>query len=83
VWIPRQVPGLEKMSLVAGGWRHMLAADSSGALWAWGWGKFGQLGLGNNQDVVDSPQRVEVSRGGQLRPPAVVGWLANCLPAAA
>lgn len=62
---PQEVPALKgsRVKLVAGGWRHMLAADESGTLWAWGWGKFGQLGLGNNADVVDTPQRVEVSAG--------------------
>lgn len=37
--LPKPVPKLEgiRVRLVAGGWRHMLAADESGTLWAWGW----------------------------------------------
>jgi len=26
---------------IAGGWRHTLAADKDGRLWAWGWNKVG------------------------------------------
>lgn len=35
---------------VAGGWRHTMAADQEGRLYAWGWNKFGQLGLGDTED---------------------------------
>ena len=66
------MPGLSGVRLVAGGWRHMLAADVSGALWAWGWNKFGQLGLGHNQELISAPQRVEVG-----------GWLGGWVGAAA
>ncbi len=38
------------IALVAGGWRHTIAADSTGSLYAWGWNKFGQLGLGDTED---------------------------------
>lgn len=29
---------------IAGGWRHTMALDQEGNVWAWGWNKFGQLG---------------------------------------
>ena len=47
------------MALVTGGWRHTLAADGEGRVWAAGWGKFGQCGVGTNEDVV-TPQQVQV-----------------------
>ena len=36
---------------IAGGWRHTVACDAEGQLWAWGWNKFGQLGVGSVDDV--------------------------------
>lgn len=59
------------MALVAGGWRHTLAADSEGRLFSAGWGKFGQCGLGSCEDVV-TPRQVEVS--GRV-PGATTPWL--------
>eukprot|EP00271_Cylindrocystis_brebissonii_P008505 TRINITY_DN22878_c0_g1_i1.p1 TRINITY_DN22878_c0_g1~~TRINITY_DN22878_c0_g1_i1.p1 ORF type:complete len:446 (+),score=66.57 TRINITY_DN22878_c0_g1_i1:322-1659(+) len=35
---------------IAGGWRHTLALDSEGMMYAWGWNKFGQVGVGNFED---------------------------------
>ncbi|KIY98506.1 putative E3 ubiquitin-protein ligase HERC1 [Monoraphidium neglectum] len=35
---------------VAGGWRHTAALDADGRCYTWGWGKFGQLGLGDDRD---------------------------------
>lgn len=46
-----------QVMLVDGGWRHTIAATASG-LWAWGWNKFGQLGLGRTADVC-TPTAVE------------------------
>lgn len=40
-----------KVKLVSGGWRHTVAVTPSGRLFAWGWNKFGQLGLGMHHDV--------------------------------
>ncbi|MEW5302121.1 MAG: hypothetical protein WDW36_004931 [Sanguina aurantia] len=50
--VPRMVEALEgvQVSAVAGGWRHTLAGDKHGNLYAWGWNKFGQLGLGDTED---------------------------------
>ncbi|KAG2425442.1 hypothetical protein HXX76_013652 [Chlamydomonas incerta] len=49
---PCLVAGLQhcRVSTVAGGWRHTMAADAEGNLYAWGWNKFGQLGLGDSED---------------------------------
>lgn len=57
--VPKQVEALAgvKVRTVAGGWRHTLALDTDGGVWAWGWNKFGQLGLGGSEDA-NSPARV-------------------------
>lgn len=49
--LPKKVEALKKVALVAGGWRHTLAANEDGKLYAWGWNKFGQLGVGHNEDL--------------------------------
>jgi alpha-tubulin suppressor-like RCC1 family protein len=51
--LPKRVDALAgcAVAAVAGGWRHTLAADAEGRLFAWGWGLFGQLGLGACADV--------------------------------
>lgn len=43
------VKGLEgvKVIRVACGWRHSAAVDDQGRLFVWGWGRWGQLGLGH------------------------------------
>ena len=46
---PTLVPGA--VAMVACGWRHTVAATESGAVYAWGRGVNGQLGLGINEDV--------------------------------
>jgi len=45
----RQVPGEDdtlRLKMVACGDVHTCALDVTGQVWAWGWGEFGQLGLG-------------------------------------
>lgn len=63
-YIPKRVEALrqQRVSLVAGGWRHTLAADSEGRLYAAGWNRFGQCGVGTNEDVVE-PRQVEALTG--------------------
>ena len=41
--------GLEgvRVAQVACGWRHSAAVDDQGRLYVWGWGRWGQLGLGD------------------------------------
>ena len=38
------------MSMVACGWRHTIAVSYSGALYTYGWSKYGQLGHGDLED---------------------------------
>lgn len=72
--IPHEVTALagRVITAVAGGWRHTLALDQAGTLFAWGWNKFGQLGLGHTNDEV-TPQVVEALAG---RPVSLLscGW---------
>ncbi|CAL9173745.1 unnamed protein product [Musa hybrid cultivar] len=38
------------ISQISGGWRHTMALTSDGRLYGWGWNKFGQVGIGDNDD---------------------------------
>jgi hypothetical protein len=60
--VPKRVEAVASVALVAGGWRHTLAADREGRLYAAGWNKFGQCGVGHNDDVVQ-PSTVEALAG--------------------
>lgn len=57
---PRPVDALAGVNIakIGGGWRHTVALDDAGRLYAWGWNKFGQIGVGNNEDQ-NRPQHVE------------------------
>eukprot|EP00879_Flechtneria_rotunda_P006078 GHRR01006391.1.p1 GENE.GHRR01006391.1~~GHRR01006391.1.p1 ORF type:complete len:467 (+),score=165.58 GHRR01006391.1:204-1604(+) len=72
--VPAEVAGLSGRVVVqiAGGWRHTMALDQEGTVWAWGWNKFGQLGLGHNDDQA-APVAVEALAG---KPVALLacGW---------
>nr|XP_009404858.1 PREDICTED: ultraviolet-B receptor UVR8 [Musa acuminata subsp. malaccensis] len=47
------------ISQISGGWRHTMALTSDGRLYGWGWNKFGQLGVGDNDDHC-SPVQVKL-----------------------
>ncbi|MCI0534262.1 MAG: hypothetical protein L0Z50_03435, partial [Verrucomicrobiales bacterium] len=44
------------ISAGAAGGRHSLALKANGSLWAWGWNREGQLGLGGNADTASPAQ---------------------------
>ncbi|GBG86585.1 hypothetical protein CBR_g41650 [Chara braunii] len=46
------------ISEAAGGWRHTVGLTSEGKVYAWGWNRFGQIGIGNNIDQC-SPQLIQ------------------------
>jgi alpha-tubulin suppressor-like RCC1 family protein len=48
---PIKVVGLEGVHVarVACGWRHSAAVTDNGRVFAWGWSKYGQLGLGDHK----------------------------------
>ena len=46
-YTPRQVAGLDGITQIDGGWKHMLALRSNKTVWAWGANKDSQLGLGD------------------------------------
>lgn len=73
--VPKQVDALAhvRVAHVAGGWRHTVAADEQGRLYAWGWNKFGQLGLGSNEDV-NAPQVVGGALEGEVVSSVSCGW---------
>lgn len=49
------------MVMVACGWRHTISVSSSGALYTYGWSKYGQLGHGDFEDHL-SPHKLEALR---------------------
>ncbi|KAK9903587.1 hypothetical protein WJX75_009396 [Coccomyxa subellipsoidea] len=57
---PVKVLGLEgvKVTSVACGWRHSIAADETGVVYTFGWSKYGQLGHGDCTDQL-VPKAVE------------------------
>lgn len=56
---------LHVVHLAAGG-AHSLAVTEGGALWSWGWGRHGQLGLGDKASRL-SPCRVHAPSAVQVR----------------
>ncbi len=60
--VPGRGLGHRKVAMVACGGFHTLAVDRQGALWAWGLGKSGQLGLGDRENR-SWPARVNADFG--------------------
>lgn len=52
----------EKMVMVACGWRHTISVSSTGALYTYGWSKYGQLGHGDFEDHL-VPHKIEALSG--------------------
>ncbi|KAK3144729.1 hypothetical protein QOZ80_4AG0317040 [Eleusine coracana subsp. coracana] len=67
--VPYKVEALKDstISQISGGWRHTMALTSEGKLYGWGWNKFGQVGVGDNEDhcspvQVHLPEEQKVSQ---------------------
>lgn len=62
--VPEKVSSIdaEKMVMVACGWRHTISVSSSGALYTYGWSKYGQLGHGDFKDHL-SPHKLDALSG--------------------
>ena len=56
------MPAGVSFTSVSGGLDHSLALDTSGAAWAWGFGFYGQLGVGDDDDRF-VPNRVSMPGG--------------------
>ena len=56
-YTPRRVAGLEGVTQIAGGSKHMLALKADGTVWVWGANKSSQLGLGDT-DPRASPTKI-------------------------
>lgn len=61
VCIPRQIAALSRVSIlhISAGGSHSLAVSSTGELYSWGWGQFGQLGHGDRTNRL-IPRRNEI-----------------------
>lgn len=57
--IPCFVTSGVTITKVSGGSRHVLALDSNGRVYSWGWGQCGQLGLGNLRRC-NEPRRIDL-----------------------
>lgn len=66
--LPQKMKGLDgmKISMASCGWRHSVLVDSEGRLLATGWGKYGQLGLGDNENQT-VPVHVPMPSGEKVR----------------
>lgn len=59
--VPGLVSGLParvRVASISCGWKHALLASDDGAVFSWGAGRHGQLGLGDDVLAMDRPQRV-------------------------
>lgn len=56
----------EQTTMVACGWRHTIVVAKSGAMYTFGWSKYGQLGHGNEEDQL-VPHRVEALQEHTIR----------------
>lgn len=61
---PLRVPGLDRVTLVRAGGNHLCAVESSGTVKCWGDNKFGQLGIGNDDQTIEP--RATVDLGGRV-----------------
>ncbi|GAB2229078.1 hypothetical protein Droror1_Dr00023213 [Drosera rotundifolia] len=62
--VPQKVSSTNgtRMILVACGWRHTIAVSTTGALYTYGWSKYGQLGHGDFEDHL-IPHKLEALSG--------------------
>ncbi|XP_071722519.1 ultraviolet-B receptor UVR8-like [Rutidosis leptorrhynchoides] len=62
--IPEKVfaENVEKMVMVACGWRHTISVSNTGKLYTYGWSKYGQLGHGDFEDHL-VPHKLEALQG--------------------
>jgi alpha-tubulin suppressor-like RCC1 family protein len=64
-YVPRRVPAAgfngEQIVMVAAGDKHTAALSEAGHVFTWGFGEYGQLGHGNNENQL-APQKVEAGR---------------------
>jgi alpha-tubulin suppressor-like RCC1 family protein len=52
------VAGLHDVQVITGGWSHGCALVAGGEVYCWGGNEFGQLGFGDEADIVPTPTRV-------------------------
>lgn len=67
------LPPRLKVASIACGWKHSLLATFEGEVYAWGSGRHGQLGLGNECVQSITPERVVALQGTAIRT-VCCGW---------
>ncbi|MBB3111588.1 alpha-tubulin suppressor-like RCC1 family protein [Paenibacillus phyllosphaerae] len=86
---PQKIDGLPRITQISAGFRHSLALDADGRIWAWGNNVAGQLGTGDREDLrqptlIEMPGAVtSISAGHRfslatLDNEKVYGWGAKC-----
>eukprot|EP00891_Asterochloris_glomerata_P007758 jgi/Astpho2/7758/Aster-07597 len=66
---PKKIEALDgkQITMMGGGWRHAVAADDQGRMYAWGWNKFGQLGLGRTVEYVNAPRQIATLQNDRVK----------------
>ncbi|CAM8881824.1 unnamed protein product [Rhodiola kirilowii] len=72
--VPQKIQAFQGVSvkMVAAGAEHTVAVTEDGELYGWGWGRYGNLGLGDRNDRL-VPQKVSSSHGEKMTQVAC-GW---------
>ncbi|KAE8673942.1 Ultraviolet-B receptor UVR8 [Hibiscus syriacus] len=72
--VPQKIQAFQGISIkmVAAGAEHTAAVSEDGALYGWGWGRYGNLGLGDRNDRL-VPQKVSTLSGEKMNMVAC-GW---------
>ncbi|KAL3668832.1 hypothetical protein V7S43_006124 [Phytophthora oleae] len=67
------LPPRLKVASIGCGWKHSLLATAEGAVFAWGSGRHGQLGLGTDTLKTEIPKRVETLKSATITA-VFCGW---------
>ena len=64
-WQPKKIEAFagQRVVAVSAGGEHSLALSADGAVWSWGWGGFGRLGHGDDEQRQPLPKKVEALIG--------------------
>lgn len=77
--IPQKITSLagQKVTHVGCGAEHTVCSTAEGKVYAWGWGRYGNLGLGDCKDR-DTPELVQGALAGVNIKTVACGWRHSC-----